>query len=364
MDIFEKMAEYNYEQIVFCHDPSANLKAIIIIHDTTLGPALGGCRMRIYPAEEDAITDCLRLARGMTYKAAASGLNLGGGKAVIIADPKKDKSEEFWRAYGKFVNSLNGRYITAEDMGTNVEDMEIVLQETPFVTGISKAHGGSGDPSPFTALGTVQGIKACIEEVFGSTSLKGKKISIQGVGKVGYNLCKYLSKEGAKLIVSDYVQDRIDRVKKEFGAESVGKDDIYSVKCDVFSPCAIGAIINDETIGQFKCPIIAGSANNQLAEPRHGDKLHEMGILYAPDYVINAGGLINVYNELTKYSEERATNIVLKIYDNVKKVIEISKRDNIPTYIAADRVAEERIAKIGGLKILLKIDGSKIRAGH
>jgi len=364
MEIFKKMAKNDYEQIVFCHDQSVNLKAIIVIHDTTLGAALGGCRMRIYPSEEDAIIDCLRLSRGMTYKAAAAGLNLGGGKAVIIADPKKDKSEEFWRSYGKFVNSLNGRYITAEDMGTSVEDMEIILQETPFVTGISKAQGGSGDPSPFTALGTVQGIKACAEEVFGSKSLEGKKIAVQGLGKVGYNLCKLLHKEGAKLIVSDQYQDKIDKVKKEFGAESVGKDDIYSVKCDVFSPNAIGATINDETIGQFRCPIIAGAANNQLAETKHGDKLHEIGILYAPDYVINAGGLINVYNELTKYSEERAKNKVLKIYDNVKKVIEISKRDDIPTYIAADRMAEERIAKKRGLEILSKIDGSKIRAGH
>lgn len=364
MDIFEKMAEYDYEQIVFCHDPSVNLKAIIIIHDTTLGPALGGCRMRIYTAEEDAIIDCLRLSRGMTYKAAAAGLNLGGGKAVIIADPRKDKSEELLRSYGKFVNSLNGRYITAEDMGTSVEDMEIVLQETPFVTGVSRAQGGSGDPSPFTALGTVHGIKACAEEVFGSTSLEGKKIAVQGVGKVGYNLCKLLHKEEAKLVVSDCFKDRVDRVRKEFGAKAVGEFDIYSVKCDVFSPNAVGAIINDDTIPQLKCPIIAGAANNQLAETRHGDKLHEMGILYAPDYVINAGGLINVYNELTEYSEERATNMVLKIYDNVKKVIEISKRDNIPTYIAADRVAEERIAKIRSLEVLSKIDGSKIRVGH
>jgi len=364
MQIFEKMAQYDYEQIVFCHDKSVNLKAIIVIHDTTLGPALGGCRMRMYPKEEDAIIDCLRLARGMTYKAAAAGLNLGGGKAVIIADPKKDKSEEFWRSYGKFINSLNGRYITAEDMGTNVEDMEIVLQETPFVTGVSKSHGGSGDPSPFTALGTVQGIKACVEEVFGSTSLEGKKIAVQGVGNVGYHLCKFLHKEGAKLVVSGHHQDKIDRVKKEFDAEAVGEFDIYSVKCDVFSPNAVGAIINDDTILQLKCPIIAGAANNQLAEPRHGDKLQEVGILYAPDYVINAGGLINVYNELTEYSEERSTKMVLKVYDNVKKVIEISKRDNILTNEAADRMAEERIAKIRDLEILSTIDDSKIRAGR
>jgi len=364
MEIFEKMAKNDYEQIVFCYDSSVNLKAIIVIHDTTLGAALGGCRMRMYPTEEDAIIDCLRLGRGMTYKAAAAGLNLGGGKAVIIADPKKDKSEEFWRSYGKFVNSLNGRYITAEDMGTSVEDMEIILQETPFVTGVSKSHGGSGDPSPFTALGTVQGIKACVEEVFGSTSLEGKKIAVQGVGNVGYHLCKFLHKEGAKLIVSGHHQDRINRVKKEFGAKAVSEYDIYSIDCDIFSPNAVGAIINDDTIPQLKCSIIAGAANNQLAEPKHGDKIYEMGILYAPDYVINAGGLINVYNELTEYSEERATNMVLKIYDNMKKVIEISKRDDIPTYIAADRMAEERIAKIRGLEILSTIDGSKIRAGR
>lgn len=343
MDIFEKMAEYDYEQIVFCYDPSVNLKAIIIIHDTTLGPALGGCRMRIYPTEEDAIIDCLRLARGMTYKAAASGLNLGGGKAVIIADPRKDKSEEFWRSYGKFVNSLNGRYITAEDMGTGVEDMELILKETPFVTGVNKAHGGSGDPSPFTALGAVQGIKACVEEVFGSTSLGGKKIAVQGLGKVGYSLCKYLAKEGAKLIVSEQYQDKIDKVKKEFGAESVGEYDIYSVKCDVFSPCAVGAIINDETISQFKCPIIAGSANNQLEKPRHGDKLHEMGILYAPDYVINAGGVITAAETLVGYEYEKACRKVENIYNSLLKIFNISKEEDITTQKASDVLVERKL---------------------
>jgi leucine dehydrogenase len=364
LEYFDLFKEYGHEQVIFNTDPETGLKAIIAIHNTVLGPALGGCRMRKYSSEADAIIDALKLSRGMTYKNAAVDLPYGGGKSVIIGDPMVDKNPKLMESFGRFVQTLKGRFITGPDMGTNLDDFENSKKYTPHVITWQKKMVSSDDISLNTAYGVYIGIKACLKQIYDDDSLDGRIIAVQGLGKVGYSLCKYLAKEGAKLIVSEQYQDKIDKVKKEFGAESVGEYDIYSVKCDVFSPCAVGAIINDETISQFKCPIIAGSANNQLEKPRHGDKLHEMGILYAPDYVINAGGLINVYKELTKYSEEGATNMVLKIYDNVKKVIEISKRDNIPTYIAADRAAEERIAKIRTLKVLSKINGSKIRSGY
>ncbi|ACL69432.1 Glu/Leu/Phe/Val family dehydrogenase [Halothermothrix orenii] len=347
MKIFDYLEKYDYEQLVFNYDEASGLKAIIAIHDTTLGPALGGTRMWYYEKEEDAIIDVLRLSRGMTYKSAAAGLNLGGGKAVIIGDPKKHKSEELWRAFGRFVQSLNGRYITAEDVGTSVDDMAIVAQETDFVTGLP---GTSGDPSPVTALGVWRGMKAAADEVYGTPDLKGKVVAIQGLGHVGYYLAKHIVEEGGKLIVTDIDKEKIKKVVDDFGAEVVEPDEIYGVECDIFAPCALGAVINDETLPQFKCDIVAGAANNVLAEERNGDILEEKGILYAPDYVINAGGVINVYQELIGYNRERALEKANKIYDNIKKVIEISKRDNIPTYKAADIMAEERIAKIGKVR--------------
>jgi|SRR5690554_860032 len=350
MKIFNYMEKYGYEQLVFCHDKTTGLKAIIAIHDTTLGPALGGTRMWNYDNEEDAIMDVLRLARGMTYKAAAAGLNLGGGKAVIIGDAKKDKSEEMWRAFGRFVQSLNGRYITAEDVGTTVQDMDFVNLETDHVTGVSAASGSSGDPSPKTAFGTYKGMQAAAHEVWGTDDLKGKVVTVQGVGSVGYYLCKHLHEDGAKLVVADIDQASLDRVVKEFGAKVVEPDAIYDAECDIFAPCALGAVINDDTVNRLKCKVVAGSANNVLAEDRHGDMLQEKGIIYAPDYVINAGGLMNVADELKGYNEERAWQTVSTIYDAIARVIEISKRDNIPTYKAADRMAEERIEKIGRVR--------------
>lgn len=350
MLIFEYMEKYGYEQLVLCHDKTSGLKAIIAIHDTTLGPALGGTRMWNYENEEDAILDVLRLSRGMTYKAAAAGLNLGGGKAVIIGDSKKDKSEELWRAFGRFVQSLNGRYITAEDVGTTVQDMDFVNLETSYVTGVSAASGSSGDPSPKTAYGVYRGLLATANEIWGSDDITGKVVTVQGVGHVGYYLCKHLHEAGAKLVICDIDQDSIDKVVQEFGAEVVEPDAIYDVQCDIFAPCALGAVINDNTINRLKCKAIAGAANNVLAEDRHGDELHKMGIVYAPDYVINAGGLMNVADELKGYNEERALEKVKTIYDNIAKVIEISKRDGIPTYKAADRMAEERIEKIGRVR--------------
>jgi leucine dehydrogenase len=346
MEIFSYMEKYDYEQLVFCQDKQSGLKAIIAIHDTTLGPALGGTRMWTYASEEDAIEDALRLAKGMTYKNAAAGLNLGGGKTVIIGDPRKDKNEEMFRAFGRFIQGLNGRYITAEDVGTTVADMDIIHEETDFVTGISPAFGSSGNPSPVTAFGVYRGMKAAAKEAFGSDSLEGKIIAVQGVGNVAYTLCKYLHEEGANLIVTDINKEAVDRAVRDFGAKAVDPNDIYGVDCDIYAPCALGATVNDETIPQLKAKVIAGSANNQLKEPRHGDTIHELGIVYAPDYVINAGGVINVADELYGYNQDRALKKVESIYDTIAKVIEIAKRDGIPTYQAADRLAEERIERM------------------
>lgn len=340
------METYDYEQLVFCQDKTSGLKAIIAIHDTTLGPALGGTRMWTYENEEAAIEDALRLAKGMTYKNAAAGLNLGGGKTVIIGDPRKDKNEEMFRAFGRYIQGLNGRYITAEDVGTTVADMDLIHEETNYVTGISPAFGSSGNPSPVTAYGVYRGMKAAAKEAFGHDSLEGKVVAVQGVGNVAYTLCKYLHEEGAKLIVTDINKEAVQRVVEDFDAKAVEVNEIYSVDCDIFAPCALGAIINDDTIPQLKAKVIAGAANNQLKETRHGDLIHELGLVYAPDYVINAGGVINVADELNGYNHERAIKRVETIYNNVEKVFEISKRDGIPTYVAADRMAEERIERM------------------
>ena len=346
MELFNYLEKYQYEQLIFCHDPQSGLKAIIAIHDTTLGPALGGTRMWTYDSEEAAIEDALRLARGMTYKNAAAGLNLGGGKTVIIGDPQKDKSEELFRAFGRYIQGLNGRYITAEDVGTTVADMDLIHEETNYVTGISPEFGSSGNPSPVTAYGVYRGMKAAAKEAFGTDSLEGKVVAVQGVGNVAYVLCRYLHEEGAKLIVTDINKKAVQRVVEEFGAKAVEPGEIYEVDCDIYSPCALGATINDVTIPKLKAKVIAGSANNQLKDARHGEVVHELGMVYAPDYVINAGGVINVADELYGYNHDRAMRKVETIYDNIEKVIEISKRDGIPTYMAADRMAEERIEKM------------------
>lgn len=348
---FELISKHgDHEQVLFCQDKNVGLKAIIAIHSTALGPALGGTRMWNYKNEEDALIDVLRLSKGMTYKASAAGLNLGGGKAVIIGDPKTQKSEGLFRAFGHYVNSLNGKYITAEDVGTGVQDMEYVYMETPWVTGIPKDFGGSGDPSPYTAHGVLMGIKATAHEKLGTDSLKGMRVAVQGLGNVGFNLVKYLHEEGAQIIVSDIDQARVKKAVDAFGAKAVSPDEILAVECEIQAPCALGAVVNDETITKFKCKAIAGGANNQLAESRHGDHLRELGILYAPDYVVNAGGLMNVFVELEGYSPDRAFEKTRRVYDNVKKVFEIAKRDSIGTHLAADRMAEERMITIGRLK--------------
>jgi leucine dehydrogenase len=351
VQVFEKLAEYRYEQLVFCHDKATGLRAIIAIHDTTLGPALGGCRMYPYASEEEAIVDVLRLARGMTYKAAASGLNLGGGKSVIIGDPE-DKSEELLRSFGRYLETLGGRYIVAEDVGTSTEDMENIRIETSHVVGVDVTHGGSGDPSPFTALGVLHGMRACAEEAFGSPSLEGRTVAVQGLGHVGWHLCELLHQEGAGLFVTDLREEVVGRAVSKLAAKPVEPDEILDIPCDILAPCALGAVVNDISLPNFRCSIIAGSANNILLEARHGAALAERGILYAPDYVINAGGLINVADELEGYNQTRATKRVARIYDSVKKIIAIAKRDSVPTNVAADTLALERIDAISSIERL------------
>ena len=347
MKIFELIGEYGHEQVVFWSEPSVGYKGIIAIHNTTLGPALGGTRFWNYASDEEAIVDVLRLSRGMTYKAAVAGLNLGGGKSVIIGDNRMARREMIFRAHGRFVESLGGRYITAEDVGTTVEDMSYVEMETEHVSGLA---GGLGDPSPITAHGVYQGIKASAKHKLGNDSLAGLTIAVQGTGHVGYYLCKYLHAEGAKLIATDIDKERLQRVVDEFGAKSVAPDAIYGVEADVFAPCALGAIVNDKTIPQFKFPIIAGGANNQLAEERHGDIIAEKGILYAPDYVINGGGLINVYGEMHGWSAERAKRKAGEIYLTLSELYQDAAEQGITTHEAADRLAERRIEQVGTLK--------------
>jgi leucine dehydrogenase len=348
MDFFQQMVEMGHERVLFCSNPEVGLQAIIAVHSTVLGPGLGGCRMWPYASTEEAMLDVLRLSRGMTYKAAAAGLNLGGGKAVIIADAKKDKTEALFRAFGRYVDSLNGLYITAEDIGTGTEDMEIVHHETRWVTGLPPESGGGGDPSPVTAFGTLQGIKAAVQHL-GSDSLKGKSVAIQGLGSVGFNLARFLRDEGAKVFGTDIDPETNARAREELGVEIVPLNEILEVECDVVAPCALGAVINDDSIPKLRCRIVAGAANNQLKEDRHGQELHDRGILYAPDYVINAGGLINVYNELVGYNREVAMRMARGIFGNMARLFEISRAQSIPTYLAADRLAEERIGRMKGI---------------
>ncbi|HYH44340.1 MAG TPA: Glu/Leu/Phe/Val dehydrogenase dimerization domain-containing protein [Thermoanaerobaculia bacterium] len=352
MELFHQMTSMGHEQVLFCSNPDVGLQAIIAVHSTVLGPGLGGVRMWPYASMDEALTDVLRLSRGMTYKAAAAGLNLGGGKAVIVGDAKKAKSEALFRAFGQAVGSLGGMYITAEDVGTDMEDMELIFSETRWVTGISPAHGGGGDPSPVTAYGVFQGIKAAAHRQFGDAALAGRCVAIQGLGNVGYHLAGYLKEEGVKIIGADLHADSAGRAAADHGVEIVSAADILTVECDILAPCALGASLNDKTIPELRCTVVAGGANNQLAdEERHGRELHERGILYAPDFVINAGGLINVYTELmSTYNRERALRLTRGIYLNLMRVFEISRTESIPTAQAAERVAEERIRKMAGLR--------------
>ena len=349
--IFETLATYGHEQVVYCHNKDVGLKAIIAIHNTVLGPALGGTRMWPYQSEDEALNDVLRLSRGMTYKNAVAGLNIGGGKAVIIGDPAKDKSEALFRAFGQFVESLGGRYITAEDVGIDVNDMEYVYRETEYVTGVHQVHGGSGDPSPFTAYGALQGLLATLNRKFGDEDVGKYSYAVQGLGHVGMEYVKLLKERGAKIFVTDINKALVDKAVSEYGAEAVGLDDIYDVPADVYSPCALGGTVNTQTLPRLKCKVICGAANNQLANNEIGDEVVKRGILYAPDYAVNAGGVMNVALELDGYNRERAMRMMRTIYHNLSRIYEIADREGIATYQAADRLAEERIETIGKLKL-------------
>ncbi|MGH7508738.1 MAG: Leu/Phe/Val dehydrogenase [Gemmatimonadales bacterium] len=340
------MQAMGHEQVLLSHDPSCGYFGIIAIHDTTLGPALGGTRFWEYASTEEAVTDALRLARGMTYKSAVAGINLGGGKSVIIGDNKRPDREALFRAHGRFIETLGGRYITAEDIGTSPSDMEYIKLETDHVAGLL---GLSGDPSPVTAYGVYVGMKAAAKVRWGSDSLSGKTVAVQGCGKVAYHLIQHLHAEGAKLIVTDIDAEKVRRVVQEFGARDVPPDAIYDQEAEIYAPCALGATINDDTLPRLKVQIIAGGANNQLAEDRHGDELERRGILYAPDYVINGGGVINVYGELHRWPVERAKRKAGEIYETLLRIFEIARRERIPTYRAADRLAEQRISAVAGL---------------
>ena len=347
MEIFDLLAEHKHEQVVFCYEPAAGYKGIIAIHNTTLGPALGGTRFWHYHSDLEALVDALRLSRGMTYKAAVAGLNLGGGKAVILGDPHTSRRELIFRAHGRAVDAFKGRYITAEDVGTTVEDMDYVHMETDHVVGIGE---GSGDPSPVTAFGVFRGMQASAKQKWGSDSLAGVTVAVQGLGHVGSHLCRHLAAERARLVVTDIEEARVQKAVSELGAEGVSSERIYSADAQIFAPCALGAVVNDQTIPQFRCEIIAGAANNQLAEDRHGDELQRRGILYAPDYVINAGGLINVYGELNHWTADRSMRKAGEIYHALLQLFEIAQDQGVPTHVAADKLAERRIEAVGQIQ--------------
>ncbi len=347
MKFFDTLSELGHEQVVLCHDKSTGYRGIIAIHDTTLGPALGGTRFWNYATDDEAITDALRLSRGMTYKNAVAGLNLGGGKSVIIGDNRTANREMIFRAHGRFVESLGGRYVTAEDVGTGTADMDYVHMETEYVAGLATK---SGDPSPVTARGVFRSIQASAQHRWGSSDLNGKTITIMGCGNVGRYLAKELTAVGAKLIVSDIRAEKVKALVDEYGAKAVDGDAIYAQKADIFAPCALGAILNDDTIPKLNVEIVCGGANNQLLEPKkHGPALEARGILYAPDFVANAGGVINVYSELAGWTHERSLRKADEIYDTLLGVYAIAKEDGILSYAAADKLAEKRLAAVRGL---------------
>jgi leucine dehydrogenase len=351
MDLFGHLKAYDYGEVHFKHDKATGLKAIVAIHDSRLGPALGGCRFLPYDTDEDAVVDALRLARGMTYKAALAGLAHGGGKSVLIRPKQHFDRVAMFRAFGRFVDDLGGHYITAEDSGTGLEDMEVIRTVTKNVTGVDTSHGGSGDPSPFTALGVRRGIEACVKFKLGRDSLSGVHVAVQGVGHVGYHLCKELHTAGAKISVADVDPLKSERAQREFKAEIVPLDRIFEIECDVVAPCALGSALNDTTIPRIKAKVVAGAANNQLAQPRHGDDLHARGILYAPDYAINAGGLVNVAQEVVGYDAEKSRANTMKIYDTIWEIADRAQKTGAPTYRIADMMVEEKLALTSRSKV-------------
>ncbi len=343
--VLVKMSDMGHEQVVFCQDKETGLKAIIAIHNTVLGPALGGTRMWNYDNELDALKDVLRLSRGMTYKAAVTGLDLGGGKAVIVGDASTEKTEALMRKFGEYVDSLGGKYITAEDVGMSTKDMEYVKMETDYVTGIPIEMGGSGDPSPVTAYGVYMGMKASAKFKWSSDDLNGKRVVVQGIGHVGENLVKHLTEEGATVIINDINEDRLQEVSEMYDVEIMLGDAIYDTEMDIYAPCALGATVNNDTLSRLKCSIVAGAANNQLEDEKvHGEALKSRGMVYAPDFLINAGGLINVYSELYGYDREQALQRTCKIYDTTLEILVKAEQEDITTHEAALRMAEQRIA--------------------
>ncbi|HVM09436.1 MAG TPA: Glu/Leu/Phe/Val dehydrogenase dimerization domain-containing protein [Acidimicrobiales bacterium] len=352
--VFERIRADGHEEVVYCHDPASGLRAIVAIHSTRLGPALGGTRFYPYPSEDDALDDVLRLSKGMTYKAAAAGLDLGGGKAVILGDPREHKSEALLRAYGRFLQGLGGRYITAEDVGTTQPDMDVIRRETTHVTGVSRSLGGSGDPSEATAYGVLHAMRAVARILWGSTALEGRHIVITGVGKVGYALARHLVEERARISVADVNDSAAERAARDFGATPVEAKESHSIECDIWSPCALGGALSPASIAELRCGAVVGSANNQLATPECGDLVEERGILYAPDFVVNAGGVINISEELSPkgYHRERAYGIVRRIYDTTTTVIATARTEGITTAAAANRVAERRIEQLSNVRLL------------
>ncbi len=354
VSVFDLQSSMGHEQVIFCHEPTTGLRAIIAIHNTALGPGLGGLRMYPYTSEREALIDVLRLSRGMTYKAAVSGLDLGGAKAVIIGHPAKDKSEALLRWFGRFVDSLGGRYITAEDVGTTTSDMEIISRETDYVTGLPEVMGGGGDPSPITAYGVFLGMKAAVNVFDGSEHLNGKRVLVEGVGKVGSFLVPYLIQDGAEVLVADVNPQRLETITQRYpDVKVVDVDSRFEHDIDIYSPCALGATLNDDTIPILKAKIVAGAANNQLAdEDRHGRMLLERGIIYAPDFVVNAGGLINVYTEWNGYDHDLAMARADKIYETTLRILQRALEENTPTHQVANAMAEERIESVGRTNLM------------
>jgi leucine dehydrogenase len=347
LNLFETVTEMGHEQVLFCHGKDPDIKAIIAIHDTSLGPAMGATRLLPYISEEAALKDALRLSRGMTYKAACANIPVGGGKAVIIADPA-NKTDDLLRAYGRFVNNLQGRFITGQDVNLTPEDVRTISQETNYVVGVEEKSGG---PAPITARGVFLGIKAAVEFKNQTQRLDGVRVAVQGLGNVGKHLCQLLHEDGAQLLVADVSSEKTEEVKRLFGATVVEPEEIYSVNVDIFAPCALGGILNSETIPRIQAEIIAGCANNQLGQEQiHSHMLREKGILYCPDYVINAGGLINVYNEMIGYNEEKAFKQLNNIYNTLLEIFARGEQQEITTNFAAQQLAEERIMKARKLK--------------
>ena len=353
LSVFDQVSKLGHEQVVYCYDEPTGLKAIIGIHNTVLGPSLGGTRIWNYQSEEEALKDVLRLSRGMTFKNAISGLNLGGGKAVIIGDASRIKSEALFRRFGRFIESLNGRYVTAEDVNMKTSDIEYVAMETGHVSGLPEVMGGGGDPSPVTAFGTYMGMKAAVKKVYGKDSLEGKKIAVQGVGQVGTYLVEYLQKENAKIYVADIDEEKLDQIAKKYGAVVVPEQDMYDMDMDIYAPCALGATLNSDTLSRLKCQVVAGAANNQLAEERkHGKMLKEKGITYAPDFLINAGGVMNCYAEyIGGYKREKVYKQAEKIYDITTNILITAEKQNITTHEAALELAMQRILAMGKVKL-------------